>query len=116
MERPDDLKIGDKFRIVNRLTDYPAATLAILGQDDRSNTPGFHIYESQDSCKPILGNYYIHFDDLEPLDDTRPVSAGDIILSCKLSTSEKRALLRALRPEEIAKLFTDEKIVEEDKS
>ena len=75
MTRPDDLKVGDKFRVIENSNLYPfdIGEVLFLREDDGTDSPYFFNHKSD--FQPIF------FSDLEPVTKTlRDMQPGDIIV------------------------------------
>jgi len=75
MQRPKNLKAGDKFRVIEEGACFNVGEIISLKEDDGSNNPHFWNADKSDS-------YYVDFSHLEPyVKSIRDAQVGDVVVS-----------------------------------
>jgi len=75
MQRPNNLKINDQFRVIKRSPFFNVGDTILLSEDDGSDYPYFWL----NSDKPSY--HSMHFSNLEPFTKTiRDAQVGDIVI------------------------------------
>ena len=74
MQRPKNIKIGDRFRVIEEDSDFDAGEIITLESDDGSDCPFFWKEDKSDV-------YCIYWSDLEPVTKTiRDARVGDVVV------------------------------------
>ena len=88
MIKPKNLKVGDKFRVIEGNDDFKLGEIITLKKDDGTNYPFFWNEQKSDS-------YCIHFSNLEPVTKTvRDAQVGDVVVSNNKIRYERMVLER----------------------
>jgi len=87
MQRPNNLKVGDQFRVIEENSEFDLGEIITLESDDGSNYPFFWKKDKSDF-------WSIFFSDLEPVAKTvRDAQVGDVVVG-KTNGSEYMVLER----------------------
>jgi len=77
MQRPNNLKINDQFRVIKRSPFFNVGDTILLSEDDGSDYPYFWL----NSDKPSY--HSMHFSNLEPYPKSvRGAQVGDVVVGC----------------------------------
>jgi len=87
MKRPTNLKVGDRFRVIEEDSDFDMGEIITLESDDGSDCPYFWNADKSDAC-------CAYWSELEPIEKTiRDVQVGDVVVG-EYSGDERMVLER----------------------
>jgi len=87
MQRPNNLKVGDQFRVIERYGIFKVGEIVTLKDDDGTDNPFFWNKDKSDS-------YCTYFSNLEPFTKTiRDAQVGDVVVG-KNSKNQQMVLER----------------------
>jgi len=88
MQRPNNLKVGDKFRVIERYGIFKVGEIVTLKDDDGTDNPFFWNKDKSDS-------YCTYFSNLEPYAKTiRDAQVGDVVVGKYNNEGERMVLER----------------------